>query len=63
MALKFSQEVLPDGVFHLLVDDGPDVEHVFAECARWCDVARAAEQGSSVYAAAYWERRPTGRSA
>lgn len=56
MALVFDQRPLPDGVLHILIDDGNDVLHVFAECARWCDVARAAAQGSSVYAATYWRR-------
>lgn len=40
----------------MLIDDGTDVVHIFAECARWDDVARAAAQGSMVYAAQSWRR-------
>ena len=58
MALRFAQQILPPGVFHILMDDGTDVTHIFAECARWEDVRRAAEQGSTVYASACWQPTP-----
>ena len=54
MALRFEREQLPDGVLHVLIDDGTDVTHIFAEYARWDHVARAAAQGSTVYA--QWRR-------
>lgn len=57
MALRFDQTDLPDGVFHLLIDDGDDITHLFAERARWSDVARAASQGSTIYAETHWHRK------
>ena len=42
MGLVFDQRPLPAGIWHVLIDDGTDVTHIFAECARWADVAAAA---------------------
>jgi len=57
VTLKFRQEPLPPGVYHVIVDDGQDVTHVFSDCAPWRVVQKAAEQGSTEYAARYWQRR------
>lgn len=56
--LVFRQAQLPPGIYHLLLDDGETITHVFAECAPWRLVARAASSGTTEYAATYWMRVP-----
>lgn len=62
MPLMFDQRPLPDGVLHLLIDDGESVTHVFSERAPWHRVADAAALGSSEYARRFWQRCTTTES-
>jgi len=57
MTLAFVQRRLPQGVLHVLIDDGETVLHVFQEAAPWRQVAVAAGQGTSTYTEAVWQRR------
>lgn len=57
MPLTFHQRPLIEGVYHILIDDGHTVRHIFSECAPWSLVAKAAAKGSSEYAAQHWRRK------